>query len=101
MRWGEDSIFNAPAGVGGEARPAGGVEGVYGFHQANGADGDQVLLITRQGEIWFAERTAEHSTQLYSLSEFKTRSDKSILNDYVQGRYGAVPCILENDHKEG
>ena len=59
------------------------------------------LNLLRQDEIWFAERTAEHSTQLYSLSEFKTRSDKSILNDYVQGRYGAVPCILENDHEEG
>ena len=38
VRWGEDSIFNAPAGISGEARPAGGVEGVHGFHQANGAD---------------------------------------------------------------
>ena len=35
VRWGEDSIFDAPAGISGEARPAGGVEGVYGFHQAN------------------------------------------------------------------
>ena len=26
-----------PAGISGEARPAGGVEGVHGFHQANGA----------------------------------------------------------------
>ena len=37
VRWGEDSIFDAPAGISGEARPAGGVEGVHGFHQANGA----------------------------------------------------------------
>ena len=36
VRWGEDSIFDAPAGISGEARPAGGVEGVHGFHQANG-----------------------------------------------------------------
>ena len=37
VRWGEDSIFDAPAGISGEARPAGGVKGVHGFHQANGA----------------------------------------------------------------
>ena len=30
-------VFDAPAGISGEARPAGGVEGVHGFHQANGA----------------------------------------------------------------
>ena len=33
----EDRVFDAPAGISGEARPAGGVEGVHGFHQANGA----------------------------------------------------------------
>ena len=32
-----DRVFDAPAGISGEARPAGGVEGVHGFHQANGA----------------------------------------------------------------
>ena len=36
VRWGEDSIFNAPAGVGGEPRLAGGVEGVHRPHQADG-----------------------------------------------------------------
>ena len=53
VRWGEDSIFNAAACISGKPRPAGGVEGVHCFHQANGADGDQVLLITRQGVIFF------------------------------------------------
>ena len=49
------------------------------------------LNLLRKDEIWFAERDNEHSTRLYSLSEFKTRNDKSVLNDYIQGRYGAVP----------
>ena len=53
VRWGEDSIFDAPAGIGGEPRLACGIKGIYCFHQANGADGDQVLLITRQGVIFF------------------------------------------------
>ncbi len=58
------------------------------------------LNLLRKDEIWFAERTDEHSTRLYSLSEFKTRNDKNILNDYVQGRYGAIPCISEIDSEE-
>ena len=58
------------------------------------------LSLLRKDEIWFVERTDEHSTQLYSLSEFKTRNDKNILNDYVQGRYGAIPCISEIDGEE-
>ena len=53
VRWGEDSIFDAPAGIGGEPRLACGIKGIYCFHQANGADEDQVLLITRQGVIFF------------------------------------------------
>mgnify|MGYP004503084039 FL=1 len=58
------------------------------------------LNLLRKDEIWFAERDNEHSTRLYSLSEFKTRNDKNILNDYVQGRYGAIPCISEIDSEE-
>ena len=37
VRWGEDSILNTSAGVSRKSGPAGGVEGVHGFHQANGA----------------------------------------------------------------
>ena len=58
------------------------------------------LSLLRQDEIWFVERNVDHSTHLYSLSEYKTRSDKSVLNDYVQGRYGAIPCISETIGEE-
>ena len=58
------------------------------------------LNLLRKDEIWFAERDNEHSTRLYSLSEFKTRNDKSVLNDYIQGRYGAIPCISEIESEE-
>ena len=53
VRWGEDSIFNTPAGVGGKARFAGGVKGVHGLHQADGADGNKVFLVAGEGVVFF------------------------------------------------
>lgn len=55
VRWGEDSIFDAPAGISGEARPAGGVEGVHGFHQANGADGNQIVLLRWESIVFLCD----------------------------------------------
>ena len=49
----EDSIFNAPGGVGGKPCALGTVEGRDGLDEANGADGDQILLIARQGVVFF------------------------------------------------
>ena len=53
VRWGEDSIFNAAACISGKPRLACGIKGIYRFHQANGADGDQVLLVAGEGVIFF------------------------------------------------
>ena len=55
VRWGEDSIFDAPAGISGEARPAGGVEGVHGFHQANSADGNQIVLLRGKSIVFLCD----------------------------------------------
>lgn len=54
------------------------------------------LQILRQDEIWFVERENDHSTRIYSLSDYKQRFDKNILNDYLIGRYGAIPCFQDN-----
>lgn len=55
------------------------------------------LSILRQDEIWFVERENDHSSRIYSLSDYKQRFDKNILNDYLIGRYGAIPCFQENE----
>ena len=62
VRWGEDSIFDAPAGIGGEPRLACGIKGIYCFHQANGADGDQVLLVAGEGVVFFDD--VSHQAQV-------------------------------------
>ena len=62
VRWGEDSIFNAPAGVGGKACPTVRVESIHCFHQADGADGNKVVLIAGQGVVFFYDVC--HQTQI-------------------------------------
>ena len=55
VRWGEDSIFNAPAGVGRKPCPASRVEGVHRFHQADGADGNQIVLLRGESIVFLCD----------------------------------------------
>lgn len=49
------------------------------------------LEIFRRDQIWFAEKTSEQNTELYSLAEYSPRKSESIEKGYLKGRYGAVP----------
>lgn len=58
------------------------------------------LKLLRQDEIWFVERGENHASKIYSLSDYKERFDKNILNEYLLGRYGAIPCFNEIEFQE-
>jgi AAA15 family ATPase/GTPase len=47
----------------------------------------------RRDQIWFVEKDKFGSTHLFSLAEFKVRNDASFEEDYIRGRYGAIPYI--------
>ncbi len=47
----------------------------------------------RRDQIWFTEKNRYGATDLYSLVEYKVRNDASFENDYIKGRYGAIPFI--------
>ena len=49
--------------------------------------------ILRRDQIWFMEKNKYGATDLYSLVEYKVRNDASFENDYIKGRYGAIPYI--------
>jgi len=51
------------------------------------------LDLLRQDEIWLVERMEENASTLKSLSSYKPRFDKHVKNDYLIGRYGAVPLF--------
>jgi AAA15 family ATPase/GTPase len=47
----------------------------------------------RRDQIYFTEKDRRGSTHLYSLSELKVRNDAFYENDYIEGKYGAIPFI--------
>jgi AAA15 family ATPase/GTPase len=48
----------------------------------------------RRDQILFVEKDKYGASHLYSLAEFKgVRNDASFENDYLMGRYGAVPFL--------
>lgn len=56
---------------------------------------DQEIL--RTDEIWFAQKNAHGSTELYSLSDFNVHSTANVENGYLNGRYGGIPFMNELD----
>jgi AAA15 family ATPase/GTPase len=52
------------------------------------------LELLRRDEIWFAAKNLpEGSTELYSLADYKVRTDLKIDKAYLQGRFEAIPPI--------
>jgi AAA15 family ATPase/GTPase len=52
----------------------------------------------RRDQIWFVEKDSFNASHLYSLAELKVdhskvRNDASFEDDYLQGRYGAIPFL--------
>ena len=54
--------------------------------------------LLRRDQVWFTEKRADGSTNLYALTDFKPRNDLALDQAYLDGRYGAVPVLpaLEN-----
>ncbi|MES2173278.1 MAG: ATP-binding protein [Pseudomonadota bacterium] len=47
--------------------------------------------VIRRDQIWFAEKAADGGTQLYPLTDIKTRNTDNLEKGYLQGRFGAIP----------
>ncbi len=58
--------------------------------------------ILRRDQIWFTEKDATEQTDLYSLMDLvlpdgtKPRNDANYERNYIAGRYGAIPYILND-----
>ena len=47
--------------------------------------------LLRRDQPWLTEKTADGSTVLFPLTDFRTRAGDDIERGYLQGRFGAVP----------
>lgn len=72
-----------------------GAQLIFATHDTNLLD----LNLIRSDQVWFTEKDKVESTDMYSLVEFKGFENASLdsigdlRNNYIQGRYGAIPFI--------
>lgn len=67
-----------------------GAQLIFNTHDINLLD----LDLFRRDQIYFVEKDNQNGiSDLYSLDEFAPRKTDNIQKKYLQGRYGAIPCI--------
>jgi AAA15 family ATPase/GTPase len=54
----------------------------------------------RRDQVWFCEKAPSGATDLYSLAEIKVRKGAKFENEYIAGKYGAIP-YFGNIHDVG
>lgn len=73
---------------------------IFSTHESCLLDQD----IIRTDEVWFAQKDGDGSSKLYSLSDYKVHNTLNIENNYLSGRYGAIPFLSNlkdlNWHKQ-
>ena len=47
--------------------------------------------VLRRDQLWFTDKDDTGATQLYPLTDIRTRKGDNFEKGYLQGRYGAVP----------
>jgi AAA15 family ATPase/GTPase len=53
--------------------------------------------LLRRDQIWFTEKHSDiGNTEIYSLLEYKQRHGANFEKCYLNGKYGAIPYIIEN-----
>ena len=58
--------------------------------------------LLRRDQIWFTEKNELEETDVYALMDIllhdgsKPRSDSNLEKNYIMGRYGAIPFILND-----
>ncbi len=53
--------------------------------------------VLRPDQVWLTEKSSDGATRLYSLAEYQLQADANPETGYLQGRFGAVPCLTDLD----
>jgi len=51
----------------------------------------------RRDEVWFIDKDKTGKSQIYSLADFKVRSDLDYYKAYLSGKFGAIPYLHEEE----
>ena len=54
--------------------------------------------LLRRDQIWFTQKMPDASTHLYPLTDFHPRNDLALDKAYLDGRFGAVPVLPEEEN---
>ena len=49
----------------------------------------------RPDQVWFTEKNHRGEARLYSLAEFKLTQVNDYADRYLQGKFGAIPCLTD------
>ena len=74
-----------------------GAQLLFTTHDANLLSGN----LLRRDQIWFAEKSLEGATIIYSLSDIKIRAKDDFVRGYLTGRFGAIPLIGCSENELG
>jgi len=55
------------------------------------------MNILRPDEVWFVQKNDEGMSEIYPLSEFKIRYDIDVRKGYLNGRFGAIPDLEDEN----
>ena len=47
--------------------------------------------LLRRDQLWFVAKNRDGASEVYPLTDFRTRKDDNVERGYLEGRYGAVP----------
>lgn len=51
----------------------------------------------RRDQVWFVEKRPDQSSSLYPLLDFSPRKNEALERGYLQGRYGALPFLRNQE----
>lgn len=59
--------------------------------------------LLRRDQVWITEKNNFGATQLYSIADYKTdkgkaRNTEALEQNYIDGKYGGVPFLVEFDN---
>lgn len=72
----------------------GGAQVIFTTHDTSLLD---AYGLFRRDQVWFVEKRANQSSSLYPLLDFSPRKNEALERGYLQGRYGALPFLRNQD----